>query len=158
MQQSIQPSNHRSGSGGTSYDTIGLSDTIPDQQNGYGTLYWLRAGIQNGAPDGMALVDPSNDVVQFLSYNGTFTASDGPANGMTSTDIGVAEGGSTPVGHSLQLSGTGLVYEDFTWNSPQGNSFGAINPGQSFVPIPGAVWMFGSGLIALVGLRRRLKK
>ncbi|MDY7078053.1 MAG: hypothetical protein SXV54_14145 [Chloroflexota bacterium] len=103
------------GNGGATYGTIDLNGVIPDQQDGYGTLSFPHAGIQNGAPDGIALVDSSAAVVQFLSYEGSFTATDGPAAGMTSTDIGVAEGSSTPVGHSLQLEGTGSIYEDFAW-------------------------------------------
>ena len=114
------------------YDTITLSGVIPDQQNGFGTLSFSRAGIQNGSPDGMALVDSSSAVVQFLSYEGSFTAVGGPANGMVSTDIGVTEGSSTPVGDSLQLVGTGAVYEDFTWSAPAANTFGAVNTGQTF--------------------------
>ena len=54
-------------------------------------------------PDGIALVNASSVVVQFLSYGGTFTAVNGPANGMLSTDIGVSENGSgTPVGQLPQ--------------------------------------------------------
>ena len=65
--------------------------------------------------DGVALVDPNGGVVQFLSYEGTFTATEGPANGMSSTDIGVAEdNGTTAVGKSLQLTGSGGA---FTWSS-----------------------------------------
>jgi len=44
------------------------------------------------------------------------------------------------------------------YSNPRIATFGAVNSGQSFVPIPGAVWLLGSGLIALVGLRRKLKK
>lgn len=36
------------------YDTISLSGVIPNQDNGHGVLAFLRAGIQNGSPDGMA--------------------------------------------------------------------------------------------------------
>jgi predicted extracellular nuclease len=51
---------------------------------------------------------------------------------LTSTDIGVSETGSEPVGQSLQLTGTGSTYGDFTWQPPAASSFGAINPGQTF--------------------------
>jgi predicted extracellular nuclease len=115
------------------YATVNLSGVIPDQDNGYGTLSFAQAGIQNGAPDGLALVDPGNVLVQFLSYEGSFVAASGPASGLTSTDIGVAEGSSTPVGDSLQLTGTGSQYSDFTWAGAQASSFGATNAGQSFV-------------------------
>ena len=122
------------GSGGAPYDTDALTGAIPDQQNGFGTvsLSYPPNGIQNGAPDGIALINTSNAVVQFLSYEGTFTAVGGPANGMLSTDIGVSELGMEPVGQSLRLSGSGQFYEDFSWNSPAPASFGAVNQGQSF--------------------------
>ena len=116
------------GSGGLSYSTTPLSGAIPPP----GTLVFPIAGLQNGAPDGVALVDDASAVVQFLSYEGTFTAADGPANGMLSVDIGVAESGSDPVGYSLQLTGTGQVYEDFTWAAAQPNTMGAVNTGQVF--------------------------
>ena len=122
------------GSGGTVYDTDALSGTIPGQQNGYGTVVmnYPANGIQNGAPDGIALVNASNSVIQFLSYEGTFTAVGGPADGMTSVDIGVLEAGTDSVGYSLQLSGTGTTYENFTWSAPAQNTFGAVNSGQTF--------------------------
>jgi hypothetical protein len=114
------------------YDTITLAGTIPDQQVGFGTLSFPRLGIQNGSPDGLALVDQGSNVIQFLSYEGSFTAVDGPAIGLTSFDIGVSESGSGPVDESLQLTGTGTTYEDFTWTASQLNTFGAVNTGQTF--------------------------
>ena len=36
------------------------------------TLSYASNGIQNGSPDGIALVDSSSNVIQFLSYEGTF--------------------------------------------------------------------------------------
>src|SRR5687767_3049072 len=68
------------------------------------------AGLQNGNPDGFALVQGASTVIQFLSYEGSFTAVGGPANGMTSTDIGVEEAGNEVDGLSLRLSGTGNTY------------------------------------------------
>lgn len=122
------------GTGGAVYDTDVLSGTIPDLGGGFGVvvLNYAVNGIQNGAPDGIALVNASSTVVQFLSYEGTFTAVGGPANGIVSTDIGVSENGTEPLGQSLRLSGTGTTYEDFTWNSPAAASFGAFNTGQNF--------------------------
>lgn len=122
------------GNGSASYDTRSLSGTISDSGNGYGfhTETWGTNGIQNGSPDGIALVDNSSTVVQFLSYEGSFTASGGAADGLTSTDIGVSETNSTPVGFSLQLTGTGTLDDDFTWQSPATSSFDTINSGQTF--------------------------
>ncbi|MDC8004196.1 hypothetical protein POV27_09050 [Aureisphaera galaxeae] len=119
------------GGDGSVYDTINLSGTIDDEGTGYGAVNFLRSGLQNGSPDGLALVDDAGTVIQFLSYEGNFTATSGAANGMTSTDIGVAEGGSSPVGESLQLTGTGNQYSDFTWSGPSTHSRGDINSGQT---------------------------
>ena len=112
-----------------------LSGSIPDLGGGFGVVVvnYLANGLQNGSPDGVALVDASDLVIQFLSYEGTFMAVDGPASGMTSTDIGVSENGSGAVGNSLQLTGTGSSYEDFAWASEMPNTFGAVNTGQTFV-------------------------
>ena len=111
------------GSDSTVYDTDALSGTIADQCDGRGTavLAYPVNGIQNGSPDGVALVDAGGTVVEFLSYEGTFTAVDGPANGMVSSDIGVREDGSVPIGQSLQRASSG------SWFGPLTASFGACN-------------------------------
>jgi VCBS repeat-containing protein len=126
------------GNGGAVYDTKALTGLIADQGNGYGTtvITYPANGIQNGDPDGIALVAPDGTVVQFLSYGGTMVATTGAALGMTSTDIGITEV-AAPIGQSLQLVGTGAVYSDFTWQAPAQNSFGALNAGQNFYPSVG---------------------
>ena len=119
------------GNGGTAYSTVALSGTIPDQQGGYGTMWFAKSSIQNGAPDGLALVDDTGAVVQFLSYEGAMTATDGPAVGTTSSDLGVSETSSTPIGQSLQLGGQGTTSSDFAWEAPQGATPGAPNANQT---------------------------
>lgn len=126
------------GNGGTTYRTDALSGVLADQGGGYGTtvVNYASNGIQNGAPDGVALVDDAGNVVQFLSYEGTFTAVGGPADAMDSTDIGVSQDGAGALGNSLQLTGSGVAYEDFTWASEQASTFGAPNTGQTFGAAP----------------------
>ncbi len=119
------------GSDGGTYDNVSLSGTIPDQENGFGTVSVSFEGLQNGSPDGIALTDDADALIQFLSYEGTFTATDGPANGTTSEDVGVEETASTPVGESLQLEGTGTTYADFTWTGPATDSPGSVNSNQT---------------------------
>lgn len=121
------------GNGGGVYQKQKLNGTLTNQDDGYGTRFFNVAGIQNGSPDGVALVDNSGDVVQFLSYEGSFTASSGSAFGLTSENIGVSETSSTPVGHSLQLRGTGNSYEDFFWANASFNTYGFVNTQQNFV-------------------------
>ncbi|MEZ4788669.1 MAG: lamin tail domain-containing protein [Flavobacteriales bacterium] len=119
------------GSNGQSYTPSGtLSGSIPDLGGGYGAVFFAISGLQNGAPDGIALYDGTT-VIQFLSYEGSFTATNGVANGMTSTDIGVSEGGSVE-GSSLQLTGNGTVYTDFTWAPEATSTYNAFNNGQTF--------------------------
>ena len=77
-------------------------------------------GLQNGERDGVALVDPTGHVVEFLSYEGTLTAAAGPAAGMTSTDVGVAQSNTTPVSMSIQRNGFG------GWSLAEA-TFGACN-------------------------------
>ncbi|MFT4940841.1 MAG: endonuclease I/PKD repeat protein [Paraglaciecola sp.] len=120
------------GNGGASYKTISLAGTLANQQNGFGTLSFAAVGLQNGAPDGIALIDATGTVVEFISYEGTFTATDGAAFGMTSVDIGVSETSATPVGDSLQRAGSGQQGSDFSWQAATTNSMGLVNAQQSF--------------------------
>jgi DNA/RNA endonuclease G (NUC1) len=86
------------------------------------TVTYPSNGIQNGSPDGMALVSPGG-VVEFLSYEGSFTAVGGAAAGFGSSDILVSEVGTEPVGRSLQRNAAGA------WAAPALASFGACNGG-----------------------------
>lgn len=120
------------GADGAVYDSVALSGTIPDQQSGYGTLAFEMVGMQNGSPDGLALVDDQGEVLQFLSYEGAFTAVGGYAGGMTSTDIGIYEPSDSVRRTSLQLAGTGTDYADFYWEGPLGKTDGLVNTNQTF--------------------------
>ncbi|TCK65139.1 putative secreted protein (Por secretion system target) [Winogradskyella wandonensis] len=119
------------GNGGASYNSVALSGLIPNEgSSGYGAVWFPISGIQNGGPDGIAL-DNGGALIQFLSYEGSFTGVGGVADGVLSTDIGVSEPGS-PIGESLQLTGTGDTYEEFSWSAPSTASPDLINPGQTF--------------------------
>ena len=135
------------------YGTTVLSGVVADQQNGFGTISvgYPSNGIQNGGtgangePDGIALVDASGNVVQFLSYEGSFVAADGPAMGMTSLDVGagVYEPG-TVNGTAIGLIGSGTSFADFHYAAIAAASAGDVNDGQSFgvatpMPAPGTL-------------------
>ena len=84
-------------------------------------------GIQNGNPDGIALVHNNTEVVDFISYGGSFTATAGPAAGMTSVDIGVTENESTPTGFSLQRDNSSMPAYENPWLAPAVDSPGDLN-------------------------------
>lgn len=111
-------------------DTFTAGDLMPTGHRLYSKYI---AGIENG-PDGFAIVRGTT-VLQYISYEGSFTASSGPAAGLTSVNIGVTQGGSDLVGQAaLGLRGTGSKPADFSWFkfSSIAHSPGQANAGQSF--------------------------
>lgn len=121
------------GKNGRPYRTVSLEGAIPDQQGGYGTLSFSVNRIENGSPDGIALVNPAGEVIHFMSYEGDFTATAGPAEGLAAKDIGVRESNSSRMDHSLQLRGSGHSLADFTWHGPGQATPGLVNADQNFV-------------------------
>lgn len=116
-------------------DTFPAGTVIPNQGGGWGTVTvrYVTNGLQNGPNDGFALVNASGAVVQLISYAGVFTASNGPAAGMTSVDVGVTQSGSTPVGASIGLCGTATTPPGgFTWTGRTAGDPGALNACQTF--------------------------
>ena len=126
------------GNNGQVYDSESLDMFTQGTTIGiYTFYYWYPSSIQNGAPDGLALsYDDTLITGQFLSYEGTFTASDGPAIGIVSVDIGVFENGDTPVEYSLQLSGYGSKYSDFVWQFPADHTPNNLNNNQILLVPP----------------------
>ena len=123
-----------------------------NDSNGYGfsIVTFPSNGIQNGAPDGLALVDPAAVVVDAFAYEGSFIPVSGAASGLTLPDIGVAESSSTPLGFSLQRVGSGSAAADFTFAPEQAETPGAVNVGQTFVaPGNGGTVPPGSGVFTL---------
>jgi uncharacterized protein len=112
------------GSGGAVYGTLTTATATVTTDDTHDYYVWnLPAnGLQNGAPDGIAL---SNDgtLVEFLSYEGSFSAVDGAAEGTISTSIGVAESGTDAPGLSLQRN------DDGTWRAPETSTSGTANGG-----------------------------
>ncbi|MCB1857026.1 MAG: PEP-CTERM sorting domain-containing protein [Gammaproteobacteria bacterium] len=146
------------GSGGTLYRTEELSGVIPDQGSGFGTLAFAASGLQNG-PDGFALADPNDHLIQFISYEDSFMATEGLASGVLSDLMEVFEDGRGSDSDSLQLAGSGSVYEDFFWTGPRANTFASLNEDQSFirtqtpVPAPGTLFLLFSGIVGFTLLR-----
>ncbi|WP_170109055.1 ExeM/NucH family extracellular endonuclease [Neorhizobium huautlense] len=112
------------GNGGSTYGSTAVSGLPMTSDGEYNYYLWnLPAnGIQNGAPDGLALSE-NGTLIEFLSYEGSFTAANGAAAGTTSTDMGVAEAGNDTAGLSLQRIGDGPT----GWVGPQEQTPGSAN-------------------------------
>ena len=100
--------------------------------------YPATDGVQNGSPDGLALVRPDGTVAEFLSYEGPMTAAGvaspvNPAGGMTSTDIGVSQAGGDAIGRTLSKRYNTETGE-MQWFGPATASKGAVNP--TYTPEP----------------------
>ena len=118
------------GNGGTSYFDETIDNfTVGNRYDSTYVYYLNYSGIQNGAPDGIALSwndgnSKGEVLLEFISYEGTFTGSGGPANGVTSTDVGVSEGGSTAAGTSIGRVGTN---NEDSWEAGNADSKGTKN-------------------------------
>ena len=116
------------GSGGASYATLNLTGIVPATCDTRGVVVLPAVGMQNGPPDGLALVDAGGALIEFLSYEGVFAATNGAALGLMSVDIGVLEVGTEPLGTSLARDAAGI------WSGPAANTFGACNDNGSTPP------------------------
>jgi hypothetical protein len=119
------------GAGGATYSPLTTLSGVLASQGGsaFGAKSFLITGIQNGNPDGMALVSPAGAVLEFLSYGGVFTASSGPALNTVSKDIGVTEPSTCPVGSSVRKTGDARLSPG-TWQFGTTSSSGTLNPGK----------------------------
>src|SRR3954453_20857783 len=82
------------GNGGAVYDAVSRQPLPSVTGPAVAVIeYPASTGVQNGSPDGLALLRPDGPVAEFLSYEATFTAVGGPANQVTSIEIGVSEAG-----------------------------------------------------------------
>jgi phosphonate ABC transporter permease subunit PhnE len=80
-------------------------------------------------PGGATLLDENNNVLDFISWGGSFEATTGSGRGHVSRDIGIDPFDPGP-NDSVQLIGTGVSADDFQWTGPASESFGAVNSGQ----------------------------
>ena len=140
------------GSGGTVMASLALAGVLPDAGDGFGFAWFDMAPLQNGPADGLALVDPSGAVVEFLSWEGVVTPGEGPALGIASTDIGSSEGSGTALGDSLQRVGTGGAGADFSWTAPAAHTRAAVNNEQVLVLALGVPSLSPVALLGLAGL------
>ena len=107
------------------YNTLTLSGIIPNESGGVGAVVFPVSPIQNGV-DGVAL-ECGGTLIEFISYEGTFTPTTGPAAGVVSTNIGMDNNNDD----SLQNTGTD---SSGPWVNTEAATPGTINTaaGQGF--------------------------
>ena len=107
------------GNGGASYGSITLSAAEYVSSDATYDYYVWNTSMQNGN-DGIAISCMDGTVLQFITYEGAFMATDGPASGTMGVDVGVAEDANTTDTQSIQFDGT-------AWNFNCTATAGATN-------------------------------
>ena len=122
---------------------------VADQQNWFdthtGTITWDASGAANGGVYTFSLTGNQVAVGTYFDWS-------------TSLDIAVltifdcpVSGGGACSGNSLPMAGGPFAGSEPGFNGVTADDF----PNSGVVPVPAAVWLFGSGLVGLVGVARR---
>lgn len=130
-------------------NTTGVN--ITDAVHNFSTLD-INANI-NPAVSGTGGVEL--DLVTFAAVN-NFLVIDGWTLNIDTMNIGAK------TSNALDLDGTGTLWKtgfdltpvDWTFSAQSATSY-SMSITTTVVPVPAAVWLFGSGLIGLVGIARR---
>eukprot|EP00542_Grammatophora_oceanica_P009565 CAMPEP_0194033530 /NCGR_PEP_ID=MMETSP0009_2-20130614/6192_1 /TAXON_ID=210454 /ORGANISM="Grammatophora oceanica, Strain CCMP 410" /LENGTH=494 /DNA_ID=CAMNT_0038674243 /DNA_START=152 /DNA_END=1636 /DNA_ORIENTATION=+ len=98
---------------------IYLSESLRNFETGESvgglTFAFLNVPTFHNGPDGLAIVDANDNVVEFISYGGTIEGGVGILQGKLSTDIGIEEPDEAPINFSIQKGGPGCLSADFVW-------------------------------------------
>ena len=132
------------------YDQQSLSGVLEDTSGGYGFKAFDFSQIQNGPPDGIALVNANDECVELISYEGTMSPADGPCASFTANDVGVSQSNSSSADESLQKEGDGSISSDFTWTGPVAKTKGTVNANQTFSTASTTFVVTASGLDYLI--------
>ncbi len=118
-------------------DSIPLTGIIDNESNLFGALWFPFLGMPD-VDGGIALqynggsCDCPNEkrILHTVAYRTDFPACGSVAPSTILENIVVRETASTPVGHSLQMTGTGTGFSEFSWSPPGLASAGDLNVGQ----------------------------
>jgi len=121
-----------------------------EASSGTGTFYSLNSG--DNSVDTLL----SNDFMTGATYRGgQAVAVDTAGGNITALSAGTWGISGNTVNFTIDLAGTGLLGSDIAvrWAMTCAND--AIEGQISTVPVPAAAWLFGSGLLAMIGVARR---
>ena len=124
--------------------------------NGDFTDAWLRFRFQDATANGwhISIEDTNFFDAPWQSYSVTFDTTWDDATAMANGWVKESDGTLTPTPSFSGLWDDVYTSEVRILGGPRMVA-GIDNYNASFVPVPAAVWLFGSGLIGLIGIARR---
>jgi hypothetical protein len=153
------------------YGSYNSPNPLSLSANGYGWtmsspggLYSSKSAMSTGNTNTAIIVNFSGNPV--TAIGGIFGPSDADGNFVAGNlNLTLSDGTSLTnypvnIGDFLGFTST-VPITSMTINAPDSDMFAQVDHfyvGTAVVPIPGAVWLLGSGLIGLVTVRRRFRK
>jgi len=134
------------GADGGAYKTLAVDGRFDSAVGTWSEMVWPLSGVQNG-PDAIALISAAAEVIDFVAYEGAVNGVTGAAAGLAARVLPLSEGGTTPVGTSLQRTGK---FDDWNWISATASA-GQLNPGLQFTSVT-AVPIGGTAGLSLAAL------
>lgn len=123
---------------------MNLSQVIVDDVSNYGRSIWVAGG--NTAPDF------SGDFLSAFSGYTFINSEDDATDGFFTHNIGPLNNASyIAIGTPPRIGDLGPILDGST------DQFYIEGLNVTQVPVPAAVWLFGSGLLGLIGIARRKK-
>lgn len=111
--------------------------------------------FQNGAPDAIALYEDTQ-IVDSVSYEGVlFPFTEGDTLTVQDNNTDIVSIGRISDGFDSDNNATDFELNCLTPGSANIAGSGDCSAAVSAVPVPAAVWLFGSGLLGLVGVARQ---
>jgi hypothetical protein len=160
---------------GLGYSSITTGAQLSVNQDGYVTFTYIGAesGFNNSFITHAGIITEANEAFDFNGYGSSITinvsandilnfkfTSDGGVNALTPVDnfnSANLQGMGIFTSISLPLQQVVLGYDDQFTNDDDDHDDMLIRVDFSPIPVPAAVWLFGSGLIVLTGVTRRKK-
>lgn len=140
------PNRHVGGTFGSGSTNSAMGQDVTLAAGTYELSFWYRPRTNTSGDNGIAYGLWGNTGPGFTS---TFGTADGISSGITDWE---------QITHTFEITNPGDFTIAFAASGTANKLGGFIdNVELNAVPIPGAVWLLGSGLLGLIGIRRKKK-